>query len=131
MSAYQPLLQGPTIFSGELRVESKAARLFHGMLGYLSSGSLTCRHRRMSRPFTSDGETYCVCLRCGMQRAFDLDDWKLIGPFYNDSRRTVRSMVVSKQPEFHESEARRSQATSERPRAVPVLRCETRILMQR
>jgi hypothetical protein len=131
MSAYQPLLQGPTIFSGELRVESKTARLFHGMLGYLSSGSLTCRHRRMSRPFTNDGETYCVCLRCGMQRAFDLDDWKLRGPFYNDSRRPVRAMAVNKQPEFYESEARRSPATSEKPRTVPVLRCETRILMQR
>ena len=131
MSAYQPLLQGPTIFSGELRVESTAARLFHGMLGYLSSGSLTCRHRRMSRPFTNDGETYCVCLRCGMQRAFDLDDWKLKGPFYNDSRRTVRSMTVSKQSEFHESEARRSPATHDKSRAVPALRCQTRIVMQR
>ena len=44
MSAYQPLLLVPGITSGELRVEARTARLFHGMLGYLSSGSLTCRH---------------------------------------------------------------------------------------
>jgi hypothetical protein len=66
-----------------------------------------------------------------MQRAFDLDDWKSKGPFYNDSRRTVRAMAVNRQPEFHEFEARRSHTTSEKPRSVPVLRCETRILMQR
>ena len=121
MSAYQPLLLGSTISTGGLRVESKAARLLHGMLGYLSSGSLTCRHRQMSRPFTNDGETYCVCLRCGMQRAFDLDDWKLKGPFYNDSRRTVQSMAVNKQFGFHEASARRSHATHDKSRAVPAL----------
>ena len=128
MSAYQPLLLAPSITSGELRVEGRTARLFHGMLGYLSSGSLTCRHRRMSRPFTNDGETYCVCLRCGMQRAFDLDTWKMRGPYYNDSRRTVRSMAKMQPHEGDEAELRR---THDKSRTVPVLRCETRIVMQR
>lgn len=131
MSAYQPLLLAPGMASGELRVESKAARMFHGMLGYLSSGSLTCRHRRMSRPFTNDGDTYCVCLRCGMQRAFDLDTWKLRGPYYNDSRRTARSMATTKRHDIHDLEPRRPHATHDKSRAVPVLRCETRIVMQR
>lgn len=131
MSAYQPLLFGPGMTSGELRVESRPARLFHGILAYLSSGSLTCRHRRMSRPFTNDGETYCVCLRCGMQRAFDLDTWKLRGPYYNDSRRTVRSVAFTKRHDIHDLETQRSHATYEKSRAVPVLRCETRIVMQR
>ena len=130
MSAYQPVLRGLTITSGEVRVESRAARLFHGMLGYLSSGSLTCRHRRMSRPFTNDGETYCVCLRCGMQRAFDLDNWKLQGPFYNDSRRLVPALAA-KRHQFRKPESTRAHATPDNRRAVPVLRCETRIVMQR
>jgi hypothetical protein len=128
MSGYQPLLLAPSMTSGELRVEGRTARLFHGMVGYLSSGSVTCRHRRMSRPFTNDGETYCVCLRCGMQRAFDLDTWEMRGPYYNDSRRTVRSMAKTKPHEIHESETRPAHA---KWRTVPVLRCETRIVMQR
>ena len=130
MSAYQPVLRGLTITSGEVRVESRAARLFHSMLGYLSSGSLTCRHRQMSRPFTSDGETYCVCLRCGMQRAFDLDNWKMKGPFYNDSRRSVPS-IAAKRNQFREPEPWHAHATPDTRRPVPVLRCETRIVMQR
>jgi len=128
MSAFQPLLLAPSTTSGELRVEGRTARMFHGMLGYLSSGSLTCRHRRMSRPFTNDGETYCVCLRCGMQRAFDLDTWKMRGPYYNDSRRTVCSMAKMQPHEIHESETRRAH---DKARTGPVLRCETRIVMQR
>jgi hypothetical protein len=39
----------------------------------------------MSRPFTRDGETYRVCLRCGMHRAFDLQNWKTKGPYYRSS----------------------------------------------
>ena len=131
MSAYQPLLLAPSMTSGELRVEGRTARLFHGMLGYLSSGSLTCRHRQMTRPFTNDGETYCVCLRCGMQREFDLDTWKMKGPYYNDSRRTVGSTALTKRHDIHDLESPPSHATHEKSRAVSVLCCETRIVMQR
>lgn len=150
MSAYEPVLRGPTIISGELRVQSTPARLPHAILGYLSSGSWTCRHRRLSWPFTSDGETYRVCLRCGMQRAFDLDTWKMKGRFYNDSRRTVLRSLYPTGPRraVKESEAkgevdlfasqrsRRARAIPTKSRygvihSVPVLHCETRILMQR
>lgn len=31
-----------------------------------------CRHSLMSRPFTRDGRTYRVCLKCGKCRDFDL-----------------------------------------------------------
>lgn len=41
-----------------------------------------CHHSPMSRPFTSDGRTYRVCLKCGMRRDFDLDTWTTSGPFY-------------------------------------------------
>lgn len=41
-----------------------------------------CWHRKMSRPFTRDGCTYRVCLRCGMRRNFDLEKWKMTGSYY-------------------------------------------------
>lgn len=41
-----------------------------------------CWHRKKSRPFTRDGHTFRVCLRCGMRRDFDLDAWKSTGGYY-------------------------------------------------
>jgi hypothetical protein len=40
----------------------------------------------MSRPFTRDGETYRVCLRCGVHRRFDLDQWKTKGSYYREKK---------------------------------------------
>jgi hypothetical protein len=48
----------------------------------------TCWHRRMSRPFTRDGETYRVCLRCGVHRRFDLAQWKMKGSYYREKTGT-------------------------------------------
>lgn len=59
-------------------------------LRYLFLRVCSCRHRKMSRPFTRDGDSYIVCVRCGMRRGFDLQTWKAKGPFYNDQR-IVRS----------------------------------------
>jgi hypothetical protein len=33
----------------------------------------TCRHRRQSRPFTLDNETYKVCLDCGKKIEYSLE----------------------------------------------------------
>jgi hypothetical protein len=41
-----------------------------------------CWHRKVSRPFTRDGHTFCVCLKCGMRRDFDVKNWKLTGGYY-------------------------------------------------
>jgi hypothetical protein len=46
----------------------------------------TCWHRHMSRPFTRNGETYRVCLRCGVLRHFDLEAWKMKGAYYRDKK---------------------------------------------
>src|ERR1044072_7339575 len=54
-----------------------------GKLRYLFLPLLFCWHRKMSRPFTRDGETYRVCLRCGVHRQFDLKEWKTKGDYYN------------------------------------------------
>jgi hypothetical protein len=50
-------------------------------IGLLSS-LLGCRHRELSRAFTSSGETYRACLSCGARRQFDLETWCLLGPFF-------------------------------------------------
>ena len=36
----------------------------------------------MSRPFTIDQQTYRMCLNCGAHRAFDTQQWKMVGPYY-------------------------------------------------
>ena len=41
-----------------------------------------CHHLSMSRPFTRDDRTYRVCLKCGKRRDFDLETWKMSGPYY-------------------------------------------------
>lgn len=46
---------------------------------------LGCWHLRMSRPFTHGRDSYCVCLRCGRHRAFDVQDWRSIGRYYSPS----------------------------------------------
>jgi len=45
----------------------------------------------MSRPFTRDGCTFRVCLRCGMRRNFDLEKWKMTGGYYYASSDSERS----------------------------------------
>lgn len=57
--------------NGLRRLGYELLRLFFG-----------CLHWNMSRPFTRDGRTFCVCLRCGMRRNFDLQQWKLTGDYY-------------------------------------------------
>jgi hypothetical protein len=49
---------------------------------FLVSKIWSCWHRKMSRPFTHDGETYRVCLKCGMRREFDLEAWKTGHSYY-------------------------------------------------
>jgi len=82
MSGYEP-----TVLS-IVRIEGaqSSQRGFFKHLHYLFLRICSCRHRTMSRPFTRDGDSYSVCVRCGMRRSFDLQTWKATGPFYNDNR---------------------------------------------
>jgi hypothetical protein len=41
-----------------------------------------CWHSEMSRPFSSQGHAYRVCLNCGAQRQFNLGNWRMQGEFY-------------------------------------------------
>ena len=55
---------------------------------FLVSKLWSCWHRKMSRPFTHEGETYRVCLKCGMRREFDLEAWKTGRSYYFPKVRT-------------------------------------------
>ena len=55
---------------------------FVGSLSAAVTRVFGCHHSSMSRPFTRDDRTYRVCLKCGKRRDFDLETWKMSGPFY-------------------------------------------------
>lgn len=59
---------------------SQLARI--GRLLYKLFWFSRCWHRKMSRPFTRDGRTFRVCLRCGIHQDFDLENWKSTGSYY-------------------------------------------------
>ena len=87
MSAYQHLLN-PTVPKSlaEQKAARHAIRWFVKPFHFVLVRPWKCWHRRMSRPFTRDGETYRVCLRCGVHRRFDLDAWKTKGSYYYDKK---------------------------------------------
>lgn len=47
-----------------------------------------CRHRNLSRAFTSSGETYKVCLKCGARLSYS---WKTMS--------LVRKVAKTQKPE--------------------------------
>jgi hypothetical protein len=53
-----------------------------GKIKYLANRLSGCWHLHLSRPITRGRHTHRACLRCGMQRRFDLENWKSTGPFY-------------------------------------------------
>jgi hypothetical protein len=40
-----------------------------------------CWQHDLSRPFTYNGKTYRVCMKCGMSRDFNLITWETQGAF--------------------------------------------------
>jgi hypothetical protein len=101
MSAHEPALKPAVLRLVRARTGRSA---WHSLLKFRISRIWTCWHRKMSRPFTRDGETYRVCIRCGMHRAFDVHAWKTKGPFYcaSESLRwvTTNTEQVSELKEF-------------------------------
>lgn len=41
-----------------------------------------CWHKRLTRPFTSDKNTYMACIECGARKKFDADNFKVSRAFY-------------------------------------------------
>ena len=40
-----------------------------------------CWQHDLSRPFTYDGKTYRVCVKCGLSRNFNVNTWKTYGGY--------------------------------------------------
>lgn len=93
MSAYEELLHPTVRERAQHRIE--VWQVAHWLVApfVMVSKIWTCWHRKMSRPFTRDGKTYRVCLRCGVQRHFDLEQWKTKGNYYRE--KTVVTEVSS------------------------------------
>jgi|SRR5215472_7168096 len=53
-----------------------------GRITGLVNRILGCWHRDLSRPFSSNGQTYRSCLTCGARRQFNLGRWEMQGGFY-------------------------------------------------
>ena len=53
-----------------------------GIIDSISRRLFGCRHYMLSRPFTGAGQTYVVCLHCGMRRRFNITRWRAEGCFY-------------------------------------------------
>ena len=53
-----------------------------GGIGNLVTRLFGCWHREMSRPFSSQGQTYRTCLNCGASRKFHLGRWEMQGDFF-------------------------------------------------
>ncbi len=41
-----------------------------------------CWHKRLTRPFTSDQNSYMACLECGARKKFDTENFKVSRAFY-------------------------------------------------
>ena len=108
MSAYGQTLH-PTLLK-EIHAGKRKRRALRllGKLRYLFLPLLFCWHRKMSRPFTRDGETYRVCLRCGVHRQFDLKEWKTKGDYYNPDERHALSREPKPRLQLVEGRIRRS-----------------------
>ena len=90
MSAYGQILHPTGLNHADVDERKWRALLLLGRLRYLFLPLLVCWHRKMSRPFTRDGETHRVCLRCGVHRQFDLKEWKMKGDYYSPGLREKR-----------------------------------------
>jgi hypothetical protein len=90
------------------RTEQASRRSIVQWIVYPFSRLFGCWHRNMSRPFTRDGRTYCVCLGCGRRRNFDLETWRMSGGYYTNDpsvaskvkSATIKKVVITKGEKF-------------------------------
>jgi hypothetical protein len=54
---------------------------FGGKIGLIAS-LFGCWHKRLTRPFTSDKDSYMACVECGARRKFDAQNFKTSRAFY-------------------------------------------------
>ena len=80
MSANQLTIKSyPSV--GQINSSLMPANVRMTVKGWLSR-LIGCWHTEMSRPFSSEGQAYRVCLNCGAHRNFSLKSWETKGDFY-------------------------------------------------
>lgn len=65
--------------------QNSAPFVAQGLVGKIGGGLnrlFGCWHSEMSRPFSSDGQSYRVCVSCGARRQFNTGSWQTQGDFY-------------------------------------------------
>ncbi len=78
---------------GQMNVALMSESVSGTVKGWLNR-LIGCWHTEMSRPFSTDGKAYRVCLNCGAHRHFNLKNWKMQGDFYysKPTSKAFRSM---------------------------------------
>lgn len=79
-NASTPIIREPSRLSENIRRCGWLSRVFG------------CWHTELSRPFSSQGQTYRVCLGCGARREFDPRTWKMQGKFYYNLPKEAHSI---------------------------------------
>jgi len=54
---------------------------FGSKIGFVAS-LFGCWHKRLTRPFTSDKNTYMACVECGARKKVDAKEFKVSRAFY-------------------------------------------------
>jgi hypothetical protein len=80
-----------TINEQMIAAEKERSRVLNDAAKRLVQRLLGCWQHDLSRPFTRQGKSYRVCLKCGMSRDFNLDTWKTQGQSYTRASRSLAS----------------------------------------
>ena len=62
--------------------QAERSRALNSAAQRLAQRLLGCWRHNLSRPFTFQGRTYRVCMKCGLSRNFNLETWKTYGASY-------------------------------------------------
>jgi hypothetical protein len=80
-----------TINEQMIAAEQERSRVLNDAAKRLVQRLLGCWQHDMSRPFTRQGKSYRICLKCGMARDFNLTTWKSQGHYYAKVPRALSS----------------------------------------
>jgi len=71
-----------TINRSQIESHAQRTRALNDAAKRLVQRVLGCWQHDLSRPFSHRGRTYRVCVKCGMARDFNPENWKTHGPSY-------------------------------------------------
>ena len=71
------------------RLINRTVDAFGKKIGFMGK-IFGCKHKSLTRPFTSNAKSYRSCLRCGARTEFDTQSFKTLGTFYHPPSVTSR-----------------------------------------